>query len=746
MANPRSATAQHIQSSPRNESRTVSRGDGTASGVVARGATRNVSRSATNTNVVSRGATPAKAGVARSASVATRNVSRSAAPAVSKSGRSATTPVASGVARAASVARATAVFNDLSKIGGGYLTCRDAYATCMDQFCAKANDTYRRCYCSARFTDIRNMETGLDEAAVLLQQFENNNLSVIDKTAAEVEAMYSATAGELAVKNDVSGAQSLLNEIGDLLSGKKKTTAAESMGLMEVDFSSDVDDIWAGGSSSMFDTDSGTDLSALEGAALYNSANKQCMDVIAASCENSAVLNMAASAYNIMITQDCNTYERSLDSRREKVESSVRNMEKALRDARLAEYQSHNSADVNECIAEVKTAITADAACGANYIHCLDYTGRYVNQETGELYLKSDAFNLTSLITLDGTSDILGANDSFNAELDKYRNRAAAALDTCRDQADIVWDEFKRQAIIEIAQAQDDIVEQAKMSCVADVTECYDTQSGDFKELGGSIASDKVGAMSWAAARTQCKKKLNACAALYGNGNCNFYEDGRISNASDCGADALLNLVNVVDTARIEQGCKSALESYATELCTTSAGDKGYPWNCIKMPEQQLRNNLNAKSQNVCVTATGIDSDTDAIIENVVNSVKSAVAYALQSECEGMDGLWYEAGTDLATQAAAGANIDKQFYSSVYGQVTLPDTYTDYGICIEDTERWACEEQDDITGIDGSATWNATRQECVFAQSWYEWACSNMLNGYLKDGICYWDASGVEAQ
>ena len=74
--------------------------------------------------------------------------------------RTATTPVSSR----ASMARATAVFNDISKIGGGYAACREAYATCMDQFCANANDTYRRCYCSSRFTEFRNTEDAMDQA------------------------------------------------------------------------------------------------------------------------------------------------------------------------------------------------------------------------------------------------------------------------------------------------------------------------------------------------------------------------------------------------------------------------------------------------------------------------------------------------------------------------------------------------------------------------------------------------------
>ena len=123
----------------------------------------------------------------------------------------------------ASSARATAVFSDISKIGGGYADCRDAYATCMDQFCASANDTYRRCYCSDRFIDFRDTTNALDTASTMLADFQNTNLDAVDKTAAEVNAMYTASEGEAAIKRDTSASQKLLDSITDILSGKKSS-------------------------------------------------------------------------------------------------------------------------------------------------------------------------------------------------------------------------------------------------------------------------------------------------------------------------------------------------------------------------------------------------------------------------------------------------------------------------------------------------------------------------------------------
>ena len=58
--------------------------------------------------------------------------------------------------------------------------------------------------------------------------------------------------------------------------------------------------------------------------------------------------------------------------------------------------------------------------------------------------------------------DILQQNPDFDRELEKYRTNKYVdpQLDTCRSIADIVWNEFKRTAIIEIAQAQANKIEE----------------------------------------------------------------------------------------------------------------------------------------------------------------------------------------------------------------------------------------------------------------------------------------------
>lgn len=746
MPNPRATSG--VASSGRDGSRSVNRNSGSAT--VSRVATTaqrrtTTSRAATTNNIVSsRNARTAvtPAGTSRSATVARVGVMgamRAAyAPTNTNSARSATNVNASRAA----VARATAVFDDVSKIGGGYATCREAYSTCMDQFCAKANDTYRRCFCSSKFTEFRDTEAALDEAKNLLAQFENNNLNAVDKTAPEVNAMYTATEGERAIKNDTSGAAAMLSEIGDLLSGKRKVSVSSnstSLGVLDLDFSTSMDDIWSGGdASSIFSSSSGTDLSQLEGQALYTQAQKQCLSLMNDACENNAVMTMAKSSYNILISQDCNAYEKKVNSQRETIKQTVRTAEKYLRDARLEEYRSHNSADVNECIAKVKSAITADTACGANYKKCLDYTGAYVDANTGDPIYSPRLFELENLITLNGANgntDVLSQNGKFNSFLETRKMFATTALDSCRDISTTVWQEFKRSALIEIAQAQSAKIEEVKMSCVSTMADCYDTQTNALKDFDTTTAS-AAGAVSAYAAKAMCQDKVTACAALYGNNtNCQFDDNGKLtSDAAFCGIKSLLAFVENVDTVRVAEGCATAIDNYVKQLCTPSTGNQGYPWNCRRYGQAQLRSVIENYALQNCKDPTSNSTQFSELPDRVKQQVTQAISDVqeelydqLADACESLDGFW--------TDANDTGKLLTAFYSTTFGKSEEPTGNAALsGHCVENSERTACLAYN--TGRETPvATYDSVRG-CVLTDVWYQERCTAM-NGYYETGNCY---------
>lgn len=727
-------------------------------------------RSGTIRQTVATGAT----GAARSGSVsraASSNVVRATHNPASNA-RAATTNTVVGASRAQP--RATAVFTDISAIGGGYAECRTAYATCMDQFCANANDTYRRCICSARYDEFRNTENAIDQALTLLAQFQDNNLNAVGLSAAEVNAMYSATEGENAIKKDTSAAGQMLAEINDLLSGRSSSSgvenanAAASAGVLSIDFTSDMDDIWGDSGSSIFDTDTGVDLAALTGQELYAEAARQCLEVVGDSCENDAVLTMARSAYGIMVTQDCNLYERNINAQKENLEQTVRTAEKYLREARLEEYQSHNSADVNECITNVRNAILTDVACGPNYEKCMDPTGAYINSTTGEPIYSPRLFQLENLIGLSGTvGDVLADNQSFDDFLDEKRIYAQTALDSCRDIADTVWTEFKRQALIEIAQSQDEKLEEVKMSCVSTVAECYDTQSGALRDFDTTTAQYS-GAISAAAARQMCQDQVIACASLYGNNEkCTFDANGHIQAegantttygginsgatgmASErCGLTALLAFVDTVDTQRINEGCETAVENYLTELCTPTTGDKGYPWGCIRLSKDEVKTQLEEFAQRSCSLSgdsTYLTNDIGAKITEYVDNMEYALMDILAEECENMGGYWIYEDDSTYGDYGADATPYTQFYSETFGvRVSefkgAEDTGADYGLsygqCAENTIQVRCNAYNELYG-DDVATYDATRNVCNLSDEWYRQQCESMLGGYYENGTCY---------
>lgn len=747
-------------------------------------------RQVVSPTTVSRSATNARA--------ASTNVVRGATPTTARAG--ATNSVV-GLARAGT-ARATAVFTDMSVIGGGYAQCREAYATCMDQFCATTNDQYRRCVCSARYDEFRNTEAAIDEALNLLAQFEDNNLAAVGLSAEEVAAMYRASEGEQAIKRDTSAAAEMLNEISDLLSGNSKSSSttstnssSTSLGLLSVDFTSDLDDIWGDTGSSIFDSSTGVDLSTLTGESLYTQASKQCLELVAESCESDAVLNMARSAYGIMITQDCNIYERSVNAKEESLKTTVRTAEKYLREARLEEYQSHNSADVNECVANVRTAMLADVACGPNYERCLDPTGAYINQTTGEPIYSPRLFQLADIIKLEAvtftsgagedaayggsqttwTDNILSNNQSFDDFLESKKIYAESALDTCRDISDTVWTEFKRQAIIEIAQAQDDKIEQVKMSCVGVIADCYDTQTGALRDLD-TTTSQYAGAISAVAARTMCADQVIMCASLYGDTNgCKFDDNGRLTTGNNgentvitgeaaneyCGLTELLAFVDTVDRTRINEGCETAINNYVTELCTPSDSASGeYPWNCRNISMEDLRDNITAFADTNCKIGSEdyLTADIVNLIDTLVEDVQSSLQSNFAEKCEELSGYWiygynvYDRGIEQGGgDTRYGTTWDTMrrnakpltdFYTKYFGlnppnfNVTYMENILSWGMCAENTAYVLCTDYSTKYGAD-IATYNERDNSCILSDQWYIEQCEQVLNGYWENDTCY---------
>lgn len=445
--------------------------------------------------------------------------------------------------------------------GSGYNTCRDAYFTCMDQFCGTASDTYRRCICSSRLTEIQSRERALSQTAAQIQDFKNLNIYAIDKTGAEVGAMLSATIGEQAQANakDTSDSAAQLSNIGAVLSGTKNQSLSSQSTL---DIAGDIKQIW-----NTTDFADGANIANLTGESLYNAVHAQCSELVAANCPDIATKTMVVSAYGMYIENDCSLLIGGLDKKLTAANSEIRTTENEMGQARYENYNVHNSTSINDCIAQVRQDITSAVACGPDYVHCLDITGRYLNIETGEPIYSAEFFELGNQLSLSGNILENQKNTFFITRLNDMKIYADRGLNTCRDISDEVWDEYMRQAITEIYQGQQERIRQVKDECLTVVNTCYDTQTNQLKSYD-DIEDARLLGLNMELSEQMCKEKLDACSNLYGG--------------SSQGMDALITAMKNIVSQQIAQQCQTVLRDYAKKLCTPPSNDTlhAYPYAC----------------------------------------------------------------------------------------------------------------------------------------------------------------------
>ena len=565
--------------------------------------TQNVSNARTTTkqtNIVSRTTTPQSVRVRNTTQTANQRptVARGATTSVARTATTrstkATTARSAGTTRARSATTKTTraslvpTTNNSKTFGTGYNTCRDAYFTCMDQFCASQDESYRRCVCSSRLYEIKNKQRTLNQTAEQLQDFKDLNIEAIPKTAAEVQAMQNASEGEMVSSfiKDKSQSMAQLTGISAVLSSTKSKSLSTAG---QLDIAGDINAIWA-----TTDLTSGLNISNLTGETLYNAVHSQCVNLVADRCSSKSLLNMVVSAYGMYIENDCALLATSLDKKKLSANASIRETEREMNATRLENYDAHNSSSINDCIAMVRKDITADAACGSDYVHCLDTSGLYLNKTTGEPIYTSNFYQLGSTLSLSG--DILknDTNRTLVLELNRKRMFAENSLDTCRDLADEVWDEFMRQAITEIYQSQQLKIRNVKNECLDVVNQCYDMQSNALKDFSNVKEQLLLGARL-ELSEELCREKLAACSNLYGGG-------------AD-GMQELLTTMADITTQKIAQNCFTTLQEYARDLCAVPNSDSlhTYPYACrVYAPGDQQYASEWVKCSNATATSNKI--------------------------------------------------------------------------------------------------------------------------------------------
>ena len=542
-------------------------GGGRATGAItqSRQSQNNIPRSGAtsraNSNAkISRSAVPTKNTVARSSVVGT--TARSGANILSRGEQKSrvSVPKKQVVGRVATNTTTTTTADLTANFGSGYETCRDAYFTCMDQFCATVDETYRRCVCSSRLSEIKQKQKSLSTAADSLTGFHDLNLTVVNKTADEVRAMMSASEGEqvATTMRDKSDSMKQLNAIGDVLSQRREQSAANTA----IDFGSGINSIW-----STTDLASGADIAKLTGESLYNAVNSQCFNLVSDQCPSGAILNMVVSAYGMYIENDCTTLATDLSNKKLSANANIRETTRELGAARLENYDAHNSLSINDCITSIRADITQNTACGADFVHCLDFTGLYLNIDTGEPIYTKNFFDLDNMISISGNVLREKSNKGFISILNNKKVYAQGSLDKCRDLSGSIWNEFMRQALIEIHQNQQERIKKVKSECLSVVNECYDKTTVDLRDYTNVDEHTLIG-LRLEAVEGMCREKLNTCSNLYGGGPNGMYE--------------LVNVMSGIGDQKILAECQSSLNDFARTICTPKSDDIAhtYPYDC----------------------------------------------------------------------------------------------------------------------------------------------------------------------
>ena len=421
-----------------------------------------------------------------SARAATQSVAgRSDTPAVSpRSATGARTPQASYTARAATpvVARAATVVE--TRTGAAYEQCKNAFFTCMDQFCTLKNDDYRRCSCSNRVYQLAEVRKSIQDAGEQLTVF-TENLNVVGMTAAQASAMKSASEGENALTSDTSASKALLQAIMNSIRGEDSSVGGKYSALNSVNISFDT-------SNAFGITDAGQAVASYNGQNLYSAVYPQCRNAVKADC-NDASLQRAINAYLMAIEQDCNTVETALAKKTKQTKSAIREGSAMLDLARVENRQKHNSDDIATCLANVESAILSEEVCGAGYHKCLD-NGEFIDVSTGSpIAGVADFYKLGELLKFPTGVDAADQkltrvyeNRTFVQNFEKrVKKFAEPALNKCTEQADTVWAEYLDKAMLDIYYAQKSKVSEIKQGCFDFIAACY--MNGD-KSLTDAMA------------------------------------------------------------------------------------------------------------------------------------------------------------------------------------------------------------------------------------------------------------------
>ena len=409
--------------------------------------------------------------------------------------------------------------NPETRTGADYEQCKEAFFTCMDQFCELKNDSFRRCSCNDRIFDFQDISETYQKANDRLVEF-SENLDVVGMTYEQAQAMKTASEDEDALTSDKSVSKRLLQAIMNSIKGGDTTVGGKYKDLNSITISADL-------SNAFGMDDSGQIIAAYNGTDLYKAVYPKCRDAVKEDCNN-ASLQRAVNAYLMAIEQDCNSVESALATQQKSLKASTHQSSAMLDLARIENRRNLNSYDIATCIANVESAIKSEEVCGENYHKCLD-NGQFIDVTTGApLTGVADFYKLGEMLTFKDNTDIkdqkLSSIQNNRPFVQFFENKtkkfAKDALNKCTEDADYVWQQYLDMALLDIHYAQQSKVQEIKQSCLTLVAQCYDNQGTSVANAMANLTGDssillKSATISLTA--KMCEDYIASCNYMFNN-------------------------------------------------------------------------------------------------------------------------------------------------------------------------------------------------------------------------------------
>ncbi len=525
-------------------------------------------------------------------STVSRNAASSRVANTSKSAKKTTSARTSTNKTAVSRATRTQAILNNDKIANikskNYSQCKTVFYDCMDEFCANKDTNLRRCSCSSRIHEFDSIKKQLSNVEDKMLDF-NQRLLTVSMKKEDAAAINKASEGELGFNTkDRSESEKLLSKITDSLNNSSDSKFNNEMSAISLDL--DVDSAW-----DSIDSTSGIATTSKNGIELYNAATPVCIEMAKEVCSEDE-LNIVQGNYKLAIQQDCNTVSKSYTTQYNQAISKIHESGALLDMARLNTYQQQNSDDILTCKKKILEQLNDESVCGKDLYKCLDTTGQYINPATGEAFLSTNLYNLTTLLTTPTGNETwsgMKQNEKFVKFLNSKKVYLETATEQCKSMATVVWKDFLNDALGKIKLAQNAKLEEIRQSCTTLVAECKTNQTKNLSDFDARALST-FGVIADTTVNALCADVQTSCSDLMAQtgGGEDYWETGMDGIAQDTTIDKILETCTTVGKDCIIQQCNGTSGNFAlcekyTDQPRRAILTKQACWNEIKTCVQQ---------------------------------------------------------------------------------------------------------------------------------------------------------------